>query len=421
MSEQANYPDILGMLSDERLTIGEVLQCVLGVFPPTTALEKPIEVLLLLQNLTNQPLPLRLTIRTPTHDSHGNLVNFFTPKPRLAMSLAAGECGLLHIPITPQLPTQPGTGYPVRVQIDVQPPDAFLRVRSLEGGEEPNLLAISPFRIAVLREIAFSAQSPAEHQLEVTFEVLPGRFPPHDEVTPPRYEALWTMREMEAGEEQAKASAGEALSFAKTLSTNTLYPVLLERTRIAFGDAGMPLHPGEMIFISKILTYVMEEGLELEQGFSLAESHWFKRLCRLMADDSSVINNLDHLIRLVYTAAVQDAAALGFTMVSFDTGADFGDELERMDYASRLVAALEGRAPLSLEHIYVPLVMAGVLVHARVTIPDENLWDSLDDIVEARDGRISLAGAAFAEVFTILNTLIERAERLLTETRVPRP
>ena len=91
MSEQANYPDILGMLSDDRLTIGDVLQCALGVFPATTALEKPVEALLLLQNLTNQPLAIRLTVRTPSRDSAGNLVNFFTPKPRIAMSLDAAE------------------------------------------------------------------------------------------------------------------------------------------------------------------------------------------------------------------------------------------------------------------------------------------------------------------------------------------
>jgi hypothetical protein len=112
---------------------------------------------------------------------------------------------------------------------------------------------------------------------------------------------------------------------------------------------------------------------------------------------------------------------LGFAMVTFDTGADFGDRLEQQDYAARLVAALEGRAPLSLEHIYVPLVMAGVLVHARVPVPGENQWVSLEQVKEARDGRISLTDSAFAEVFTILTTLIERTERLLTETRVPRP
>ena len=63
MSEQ-RFPDVLGMLTDQRLTVEMVVQCSLGIFPQTTTLGQPIEALLLLQNLT------RPTAAAPDHDAH---------------------------------------------------------------------------------------------------------------------------------------------------------------------------------------------------------------------------------------------------------------------------------------------------------------------------------------------------------------
>ncbi len=420
MSDQSLYPDILGALSDERLTVDDALQCAWGIFPATTAVDQPVEALLLLQNLINQPLGVQLIIRTASRDADGNLANFFTPKPRMALKLGAAECGLLHIPVTPQLPTQPGSGFPLIVQIGLQKPENYLPVRATAGSAQPSMLALSPFRVAVLREVKFTAESPAPNQLRTTFDVLPGRFPPHADQPQPRYEALWTMRDLGEKEDQAKAIAGEALSFAKTLSRTTITAPLLEETKALYGDAGLPLHPAEAACIVKPLVYVLEDGLDLEQGFSRAEGAWFKRLCHLMLEDRNVIHDLDRLIPALYTAAIQDAVLMGFKMVAHDTGADFGDGLEQADYALKLVAALEGELPLGLEHIYVPLVMSGMILHGRVVLPNEKQWHTLDELKEARDGRKKLADASFSEVFDILNLLIERSERLLRETRVPR-
>ena len=142
-----------------------------------------------------------------------------------------------------------------------------------------------------------------------------------------------------------------------------------------FGDGGIPLHPGESNTITKQLIYVMEDGLELEQGFSVADSKWFERLCWLMAHDPDVIKNRDHLLNLLYTAVIDDAVMLGFSMVGQDTHADFGDIDEQHTYAARLIAALEGRRPLSLEHVYVPLVMAGTMLTARMAQPQRKPMD----------------------------------------------
>ena len=415
------YPDILGMLTDQRLTVEMVVQCSLGVFPRTTTLGQPIEALLLLQNLTDQPLELQITTRIPTRNPDGDLINVFTPKPRLAFKLPAGEAGLLHIPLTPQLPTPTGRSCPILLKVDVKKPGHYEMVRPLGGGEQPNLLALSRFRLAALRDVEFSSTHDQAGFLQVAFDVLSGHIPPRDEQPMPRYEALWTIRAQEQEEARARAVAAEALHFARSaLTQNTLFAPLRDRTREVFGDGGIPLHPGESNSITKQLIYVMEDGLELEQGFSVADSKWFERLCWLIAHDPGVIKNREHLLNLLYTAIIDDAIMLGFSMVGQDTHADFGDLDEQRSYTAQMIAALEGRRPLSLEHVYVPLVMAGAMLTARMSQPSENPWTSLDTLKEARDGRISLAGEGFREVFAILNTLIQRTETQLRELHIPR-
>lgn len=417
MSE-AIYPDIVGMLAGDRLELGSELHAAIGVFPAATALGQPVEILLLLQSRIDQPLPLEISLQPPLRDEQGTMVNFFTPRPRVSLTLPPGECGLFHLPVTPELPTPPGTGYRVRVQIEAAPPAMARQVRPSSGGPQPSLLAISPFRLAVLRDIAFQGPPEGSETLDVAFDVLAGRFPPRPDDPPARYEPLWTSGDLQQEQARARAMSVEALSFARRLDRGAVELGLRERTRLAFGGAGMPLHPGEALFIAKLLAYVMADGLDLEPGFSLAGSHWFGRLCWLMANSPDALDDTGELLRLVYTAVVQDAAMLGFVMVEHSTGADFGDRDEQIAYTGRLIAALEGRAPLGLEHSYVPLVMAGVMVAPRVTVPGENPWHSLAQLEEARDGRIDLAGAAFGEVFDILNHLIESAQGALHALRI---
>jgi hypothetical protein len=410
----------LGQLSDERLTISDLLQCALGVFPSVTALDRPVEALVLLQNMTNRPLAVRLLIKTAVRDAAGQPALFFTPRPRLALTLPAVECGMVHIPVIPQAPTRPGTGYPLAVAVEVTAPDRYQVIRPPSGGPPPSLLTLSPTRLAVLRDIPFSARQVGPQQLGATLDVYPGRLPPLQEPPQPRYEALWTLKDFHQEEQQVAESCDEAFKVARALSPALLYVPLLEHTNAVFGEAGMPLHPAEALFIVRVLMYVLQEGLDLEQGFSREKSAWFKRLCRLLATDPDAAHDIDRLISLLYSAAVYDATMLGFWVVSSFTNADFGDQAERADYATRLIAALEGRAPLRLEHVYVPLVLAGVALHGRVLLPGEKPWQSLIQLAHARDGRIDLAGATFDEVFDLLNVLIDKARRLLTDLRIPR-
>jgi hypothetical protein len=282
------------------------------------------------------------------------------------------------------------------------------------------MLSISPFRMAVLRDIHFVANNHGADSLGVTFDILSGNIPTPSSEVKPRYEALWTTHNLEQELDKIKAMSGEAMRFANGFMRDQIHPLLLKHTTAIFGDTGMPLHPAEALFITKILTYVLEDGLSLEAGFSVEGSHWFQQLCRLIAYNPAATKNLDGLLKLLYNDVVYDAVMLGFSILAHDAKEDFGSEQEQIDYATKAVAALAGRIPIGLEYAYVPLILAGIILAPRLTTLNENPWHSLAALKEARDGRNNLAGDAYREVFDILNNMIAKTERFLWETKVPR-
>ena len=411
-------PDIFAALTDERATLAGIVQAALGVFPAVTTLSRPVEGLLLLQNLIDQPLTVQITAHLPGQDTYGNHLSLFTPRPRLSVLLPPAEVGLLHVPVTPQPPGTASNGYYIGVQVDVTPPAKYEMLRPLYGGEKPSLLAISPFRAEVLREVGFSARTDARGHLVVPFGVLPTAVTGFGDELMPRYEPLWTVRDLKQELARTKEIAGEALAYARDLTAAQLFPVLLSHTRQAFGNAGMPLHLGEAIAMARALAHAMT-GPEEEQSATLAHRRWFQRLCWLLAHQPDATKTLDQLVQATYPNILYDATLSSFRLVAARIHVNFGSQAEQHDYFEQMMAGLAGHLSLGLEHVYVPLVMAGTALMAEIRAPQENPWTSLEMLEEARDGRIRLADASFHEVFDLLNQLIRQAEESLYQLRLP--
>ncbi|WP_162909234.1 hypothetical protein [Aggregatilinea lenta] len=413
-----SLPDIFTVLTDERATVGGIVQAALGVFPTVTILGRPVEGLLLLQNLVDQALTVHVTVHLPEQDLHGARLHLSTPRPRLTVVLPPAEVGLLHLPVTPQPDSPTSDGYRFGVEIDVLPPARYESLRPLYGGEKPSLLAISPFRAEVLRGIGFTARTDARGHLSVPFGVLTTSASPLQDAPEPRYEPLWTIRDFKQELARTKEIAGEALTYIRNLSPEQLFPVLLVHTRQAFGHAGMPLHLGEAMAITRVLVHVMTSYTE-QQTRILAHMRWFQQLCWLMAHQPDATKTPDRLVQALYPNAVHDAALAGFRLVAARIQVNFGGGAEQHDYVQQLIAGLTGRLPLGLEHVYVPLVMAGTALLTTIQGSGENPWTSLELLEEARDGRIRLADTGFNEVFDLLNQLIAQAEADLYAQRLP--
>ncbi len=419
------YPDVLGSITGGSRISMDKLQCALGIFPPRTYINQPVEVILILQNMVDQPMQIKVGLQLPSEDKKGNPVVIDTVKKTLSFAMRPGEVGVLRIPIIPLPPTQPGTGFPVRVAVRYRTPNEGHAVRPPAGGAPPSVLSISSFKLQALREVAFSAHTWNESAEIITtyFDIAPKRTPPIGQDFQPRYESLWTMHEMEEERELAQAKVEDARRIASNLTRGTVYQPLIEAVEEHFANRGMPLHPGETRAIAKMMTYALDEGLELELGFAMEDSRWFQTLCQVLAHnpDAENLSRGELVTKYLFEAALYDAIILGFSTIDPKVKEDLGDQIERVNYANRVLAWFAGEGEPDPSYIYLPLAMGGVVVNMLVAAKDENPWLVVDQLTEANRGRARLASGEVATIFKVMDSLLNQAEDSLRRARVARP
>jgi hypothetical protein len=420
------------MLTDGARLNTEAVQAALGVFPKQVAVGQTLEVLVLLQSIYDQRVEGSVTIQLPKRDSNGNAVILFVAQETILVTLNPGEVGLLHIPITPQIPTPAAEGYSFSVSLDFRRPRGKL-IRDVSGGRAPGIPPMSPIRLNILRhEVGFDANQRGANTrmlntLSGSFGVMQNVMTAKTGDYTPRWESLWDASKL--SEDQAKYAVLEARTqrFATQLTRLTLYEPLIDEIDARFTAAKFPVLPGEAVMIAKVMIYAVEDGLQTEQGFNLAGSRWFQRLANYV-DDEVVLEDSAKLASVLLTPLLHDSMRLAYHMVGRaiqesklpkDGKDTVGTPEDHLAQANRLTDGLERGLPMNLGLIY-PLVLAGLMLHAQVKVPAEGLWDTLEAVrsgwAQRQKSGVSLPPLAPKWLDVFANS----AQEFLTRTRVPR-
>ncbi len=419
------YPDVLGAITGGTRISMDKLQCALGIFPQRTYINQPVEVILILQSMVDLSMQVKVGLQLPTQDKKGQPVVMDTPRKTLAIGLRPGEVGVLRIPIIPHPPTQPGTGFPVRVAVRYRTPAEGQAIRPPAGGAPPSVLGVSSFKLQVLREVEFTAHTwnQSTDILTTYFDIAPKRIPPIERDLQPRYESLWTHEEMREERQLVQAKLEDARRVGSGLTKTQVYIPLMEAVDDRFGNRGMPLHPGEAQAVAKMMTYTLDEGLELEPGFEVEESRWFQTLCQVLAHDERVedMHRGDLTTSYLFEATLYDAILLGFGVIQPKVKEFLGDRNERMSYANRVLTWYAGQGEPDLSYVYLPLVLGGVVVNQLVTPRNENPWIMVEELRQAYRGRVRLVTGEAVAIFDMLDSLLDQAEESLRRSRIPRP
>ncbi len=422
---QPLYPDVLGAITGgARISMGD-LQFALGLFPQRAYLNQPLEVILILQSMVDQNMQVKVAVNLPPEDRRGNPIVVDIPRKMLTLGLRPGEVGALRLPIIPRPPTAPGSQFPVRVAVRYRTARPGRPVRPPAGGPPPTMLSVSPFKLQVLREVAFSAQAWNQSNEIVTayFDVAPRVMPDRGTALKPTYETLWTHEAMTDELQSVEARVEDAQRVAVGLTRTAVYPALLEAVDERFASRGLPLHPGEAMAIAKMMTYTLDEGLAQEPGFSEQESRWFRTLCQVLAHDETV-EDWDRgalAVRYLFEAVLYDAVLLGFAVIQPRLKDDLGSQAERIEYANRLLAWYAGQAPPDWSYVYLPLAMGGVVINELATLKTDNPWLMIYALREAQKGRARLFTGESVAIFDHMSRLLDKAEDSLKRSRVPRP
>ncbi len=424
-SFEPDYPDVLGAITRGPRINMDMLETAVGIHPKTAYLNQPIEVIILLQNMIDAEIQLRIGVRLPTTDRKGNVVVLETDKGQLSINLKAGEVGVLHMPIVAHPPTQAGKDFPVRVAIRYRAKQGN-PIRPPGGGSPPSVLSTSPFKLQVLQEIEFISHKWNESTdiLTVYFNLAPKIIPGEHPTLKPRYETLWTAGEMAEEIRLVKLHYDEAVRIARPSPTNTLYLALLDEVEERFASSDMPLHPGEAMAIAKMMAYTVDDAPTKEPDIVIENMRWFRSLCQVLAHTPSLVDEErgELLSKYVFEGILYEAVLIAFQIIKHHVMEDLGSPMEQVTYANRLMKWFAGYGEADLGYVYLPLVLGGTAIARMVRGGySENPWDLADALEEASNGRKRLATAGSEVIFSMLASLLEGYRRKLRGARIERP
>jgi hypothetical protein len=414
-----NYPDLLGgITAGPRLNL-DVIQCAVAVRPPQIPAGQFLEIVLLLQNASDIDVDVVVTTELPEQDQN-KAKGRFTPKsPRLRVGLRPAEVGYMILPVGTSPLTQPAPDYLAGLNLAIKHVGKKpQRVRALNGG--------GPF---VLQELPKEAQQPMQALQTLRFVADPGKKKNHVQTTfavlPPalaslkalkelkaEWISLWTMRDYLDQYTIAQRVWDVSQAVVGQLKRDAVFLPLLKTTQERFQACEYALLPPEAIFVTKLLTLMLEMGVNSPTPADPrpAWPRWFVRLCRLLFHEPGLATQTGPLVsRQLYIDLVHDAVLHGFTMVSTVTDEKFGTAEESARYADDLVDALANQKPLDVAHAYLPLVMGGLIANARVTMPREQVRETVFILSKALQKRRPEKTQDNAFVFDLTVKLIERA------------
>lgn len=421
------YPDVLRMIHTGSRANMDLLELLTGVFPRMAYINQPFEAVLILQNMTDAQLPVRISVVTPNADRDGNVVLIEMAKSQLSLTLKPAEVGALRIPMIAKPPTRAATNLPVRIKVNIKEPDKYAIIRPPGGGAPPSVLSVSPFKIQVFQDVTFVDQTRERTEagvFTVNFDFAPKNFPDQLDLPSPSYEALWTQTEMSQDREAALAAYDEALDIALPGPLDSLFYAFFEEVTESFGNRDLPLHPAEAAAIAKMMVYTVEDA-PAREALIIENSRWFRELCQLLAADPDLPQDLPRheiISKFLFESVLHDSIMMAFYVLESHVQENLGSALEREQYAHKLITWFAGSGDADLTYAYMPLVLGGTAIGYSVARNwGDNPWYFYNQMIEAYNGRVRLHSEATEVIFDILRDLLQKYERRLRQQRIPYP
>jgi len=392
------YPDILGDVVEARQR-WEVdgVQYMARLEPETIAPGQATTLSIALQSVLDVPITLRVAIDVPK-GPHGLAI----AQTQTNLTLEGGEVGRLNIPV--QAPAQIRAGsYPIRLDLRGTATGRGQRTRSQQSRGH---LPATPIKDTVGLELAstigigYSAKSNSRIPLKLTIR---GQPEPTEVDLAPTFAEIWKFNDLELQVRATKEFNDRRIHIVKPLTRPVVFTAMLNESRQRFADSGVQLMMGEAVFIAKILTRTVE--MFTADG-ELQEALYVPIFQRLLASNVPFDSPIWLLMKVGFEHVVNLAAALSFGLLhDYKKGPIW--PLEEQRVARRfIVTQLTNRDALSIDLVYVPLILGGLLASDQVVMPGENMQESLDALSKAKASRLTELSQEDDQVILLLDELL---------------
>ena len=397
------YPDILGDLVDarQRFEVNGV-HFVLRLEPEAIAPGEATALRVWLQNCWDVPVQARVQVAFLPGPNPGlSVVQDQTDVP-----LAAAETGELRIPITSSVELAPGE-YPVQATVDVTYEARGLYVRSQESkgqlGNTP-LTFTTGMSLSATMGLGFTARTQPEHTLTllVASEPQAGLTP---DLTP-TFICHWSVDDLPIQGKARQHLNDQRLHILPGLTCPNLYKAFLAESQARYKDAGLPLQIGEALFLAKTLTFTAEYFLRRPdwQDVILLPAYILAFRYSLPTDDPIFL-----VVQADFARVARLACALTFGLLRQKLNRDVWSVEEQMAVTDLIADRVERGGILPAEFLYLPLLLGGLMVSSQVSMPGENLAQSLALLAQAREKR-STELAENPELAALLDRLFQLAQ-----------
>jgi hypothetical protein len=228
----------------------------------------------------------------------------------------------------------------------------------------------------------------------------------------PNWVSLWTLSDYLDEYGLAQKIWPQIKTMLASLKRDQVFMPLFKWVQARFQACQYPLQTPEALFITKQLTLILEMGAAepTPQMPRPAWPRWFARMAHDLYRDPTLQNQIETLVtQHLFADLVYDSVTYAFTSVGTILNEEFGTPDEIKVYAVDIVnALLEGKS-MDFARAYLPLLLGGLIVNTRVTMPKEQVRETVNMLSKVLEGRVREKNADNDFIFDMANELIDRA------------
>jgi len=404
------YPDIMGDYTDarQRFDAGG-LHYICFLEPASIAPGGLTQLLFLVQSAMDVPLEAVLQVALPARAGRlGRSVKFEMAQPEFGVNIAAGEVGLLRVPLTCAADT-PNGKYDLKVTFKITSSDPGGRVRpSHSQGRLGESLVRDPVGLGIAPIIGVGYVAEPETRRILHLQVA-GEPETLEVDLSPGFEPLWTTEELPLQQKAQHEVSNRRIHILPKLSADVLFAALWQESQPLFEGAGIPLRIGESLFLARILAYTATTFLNKGDWYdALLVPMWMEA----MRNDLSTSDPLLVVIQAGYEHLLRLSTAMSFGLIDRAMGREVWSSEEQravIDLLSNTVC--RGQGTLPPEFLYLPLILGGLAVAREMTISKEDLGQSLQLLAQAHRDRAVIFNGEVALVNDLFEQLIAGARR----------
>ncbi len=383
------YPDILSEYigASVRHEI-DGLQYVIQMNSPSITPGDSANIFIYLQNMLDAPLNIDIKVRPPSVGRIRSQPVLRFQKEVYSLLLPATEVGIMSIPFA--VATVAPGNHTVELDFSVAHTKDARKIRAARTENPLQFLPIENYiglDLASVVGIPYTAKNGKKTKLPLTLINAPAAESPQ-EALKETYSKLWD-RDLGHLQQQAQRDINKnrAIILADLQNVEALFIALYAETQQRFADAGLPLRVGEAIGLGKLLTYTCHLFLKseaLQNG--LLVPIWERALFNHYSTE-----NIYQTVRDIgYRHIMRLSAAISFGMIQQAVGTLPWSSQERDGVQEYIVDALEDGLPIEEDFLYLPLMLAAVLILKQVRLPNEDVSATVQLVYQARKARTGI-------------------------------